>query len=211
MTARARLPNRRASVTFTFWCNSLLYTATVSYFANRDLAEIFLQNAKAGSHSDAAAKDSAVACSIAPVDVIRKALLRDSRGVASSQLGCPLDMLTADGEAAPRESPEATTDERPVYRLLLKPERVSWGMTRRHGLKLRKVGSTPRSLRRYALVEKLSPAPRYFELFSRSGPRERWDMHGDEVGKLAPRERRGADSSAVEMPNNPDFLRRAGS
>ena len=35
----------------------------------------------------------------------------------------------------------------------------------------------------YALVEKLSPAPRYFELFSRSGPRERWDMHGDEVGK----------------------------
>ena len=65
MTARARLPNCRASVTFTFWCNSLLYTATVSYFANGDLAEIFLQNAKAGSHSDAAAKDSAVVCSIA--------------------------------------------------------------------------------------------------------------------------------------------------
>jgi hypothetical protein len=94
----AAVANRRASVTFTFWCNSLLYTATVSYFANGDLAEIFLQNAKAGSHSDAAAKDSAVACSIAPVDVIRKALLRDSRGVASSQLGCLLDMLTADGE-----------------------------------------------------------------------------------------------------------------
>ena len=105
MTARARLPNCRASVTFTFWCNSLLYTATVSYFANGDLAEIFLQNAKAGSHSDAAAKDSAVVCSIAlqygvPVDVIRKALLRDFRGVASSPLGCALDMLTANGEAA---------------------------------------------------------------------------------------------------------------
>ena len=105
MTARVRLRNRRASVTFTFWCNSLLYTATVSYFANGDLAEIFLQNAKAGSHSDAAAKDSAVVCSIAlqygvPVDLIRKALLRDSRGVASSPLGCTLDMLTADGEAA---------------------------------------------------------------------------------------------------------------
>jgi MT-A70 len=52
----------------------------------------------------------------------------------------------------------------------------------------------------YALVEKLSPAPRYFELFSRSDPRDRWDMHGDEVGKLAPRERRGGDSNAVEMP-----------
>ena len=73
MTARARLRNRRASVTFTLWCNSLLYTATVSYFANGDLAEIFLQNVKAGIHSDAAAKDSAVVCSIAlqygvPVD-----------------------------------------------------------------------------------------------------------------------------------------------
>jgi len=49
MTARARLPNRRASVTFTFWCNSLLYTATVSYFANGDLAEILRTN---GSRSD---------------------------------------------------------------------------------------------------------------------------------------------------------------
>ena len=100
MTARARLPNRRASVTFTFWCNSLLYTATVSYFANGDLSEIFLQNAKAGSHSDAAAKGSIALQYGVPVDVIRKALLRDSRGVASSPLGCTLDMLTADGEAA---------------------------------------------------------------------------------------------------------------
>ena len=63
----------------------------------------------------------------------------------------------------------------------------------------------------YALVEKLSPAPLHFELFSRSGPRERWDMHGDEVGKLAPPERRGGDSNAVEMPDIPDFLRRKGS
>ena len=51
-----------------------------------------------------------------------------------------------------------------------------------------------------ALRVTVSPALRYFELFSRSGRRERWDMHGDEVGKLAPRERRGGDSSAVEMP-----------
>src|SRR5262249_61416022 len=106
MTARARLPNRRASETFTLWCNSLLYTATVSYFANGNLAEIFLQNAKAGSHSDAAAKDGAVVCSIAlqygvPVDVIRKALLRDSRGVASSPLGCALDHIVATDRAPP--------------------------------------------------------------------------------------------------------------
>jgi N6-adenosine-specific RNA methylase IME4 len=37
----------------------------------------------------------------------------------------------------------------------------------------------------YALVEKLSPAPRYFEMFSRGAPRENWDMHGNEIGKHA--------------------------
>ena len=100
--ARARLPNRRPSETFGFECNSLHYLATVSFFGDGRLAEIFISNAKAGSHSDFAAKDSAVVCSLAlqhsvPIDVIRKALLRDSRGGASSPLGCALDII-ADGE-----------------------------------------------------------------------------------------------------------------
>jgi hypothetical protein len=98
VTARLRLPNRRASLNFTFECNALRYTASVSYFADGRLAEIFISNAKAGSHSDSAAKDSAVVCSIAlqhgvPVETIRKALLRDARGVASSPLGVALDLL----------------------------------------------------------------------------------------------------------------------
>jgi N6-adenosine-specific RNA methylase IME4 len=37
----------------------------------------------------------------------------------------------------------------------------------------------------YAIVETLSAASRYFELFSRGQPREHWDLHGNEVGKLA--------------------------
>ena len=62
------------------------------------LAEIFLSNRRANSHSDAAAKDSGVVCSIAlqhgvPVETIRKALLRDARGNPSSPLGCALDLL----------------------------------------------------------------------------------------------------------------------
>jgi hypothetical protein len=98
MSARERLHNRRPSETFAFRCNNLDYVATVSRFADGRLAEIFLGNAKAGSHSDAAAKDSAVVASIAlqygaPVQTIRKALLRDGRGVASSPLGAALDML----------------------------------------------------------------------------------------------------------------------
>jgi N6-adenosine-specific RNA methylase IME4 len=37
----------------------------------------------------------------------------------------------------------------------------------------------------YEIVEKLSPAARYFELFSRGGMRPKWDLHGNEVGKNA--------------------------
>ena len=95
---RERLPNRRASESFTFECNNLHYTASISRYADGQLAEIFLGNAKAGSHSDAAAKDSAVVCSIAlqhgvPVETIRRALLRDARGNSSSPLGMALDIL----------------------------------------------------------------------------------------------------------------------
>jgi N6-adenosine-specific RNA methylase IME4 len=51
----------------------------------------------------------------------------------------------------------------------------------------------------YALVEKLCPAPRYAELFSRQ-PRDRWDGHGDESGKPA---------AADDFPDIPACLRRA--
>jgi hypothetical protein len=101
MTAlRARLENRRASETFTFQCNGMNYLTTVSFFTDGRLAEIFISNAKAGSHSDSAAKDSAVVCSIAlqygvPANTIRRALLRDSSGHASSPLGAALDLLAA--------------------------------------------------------------------------------------------------------------------
>jgi ribonucleoside-diphosphate reductase alpha chain len=99
---RARLPNRRGSEQLSFDCNGLRYVATISRFPDGRLAEIFLSNAKAGSHSDSAAKDSAVVCSIAlqygvPLDVIRHALLRDARGVASSPLGVALDLVAGSG------------------------------------------------------------------------------------------------------------------
>jgi hypothetical protein len=102
---RERLANRRASVNFSFECNALRYTATISYFADGRLAEIFIGNRKSGSHSDSAAKDSAVVCSIAlqhgvPLDTIRRALLRDARGNASSPLGVALDLLAQEEGAA---------------------------------------------------------------------------------------------------------------
>src|SRR5437764_13305186 len=98
MTARRCLANRHACETFSFEVNSLHYSATISRYADGSLAEIFIGNAKSGSHSDSAAKDSAVVCSTAlqfgvRVEVIRKALLRDAHGRPSTPLGRALDLL----------------------------------------------------------------------------------------------------------------------
>jgi hypothetical protein len=100
--ARERLSNRRLAETFVFECNGLRYLASISRYPDDRLAELFISNAKAGSHSDSAAKDSAIVCSLAlqhgvPVEVIRHALLRDSHGRASSPLGAALDLLIEGG------------------------------------------------------------------------------------------------------------------
>jgi hypothetical protein len=102
MTARERLPNRRSAETFALDANGLRYTCTIGRFPDGRLAKIFLSNGKAGSHADASARDSAILCSLAlqfgvPLAVITKALLRDSKGKASSPLGCALDAIAGWG------------------------------------------------------------------------------------------------------------------
>ena len=98
MTARNRLPNRRANETFNLECAGLSYTCTISRFADGRVAEVFLSNHKNGSHADTAARDAAIACSIAlqhdaDLETIRKALCRDVRGNASGPLGTALDII----------------------------------------------------------------------------------------------------------------------
>lgn len=100
MTERRRLPNRRASESFNVEANGMAFTVTISRFGDGALAEIFITNHKAGSHADISARDAAVTASIAlqygaPVDVLRKALIRDARGVASGPLGAALDTIVA--------------------------------------------------------------------------------------------------------------------
>ena len=100
---RQRLENRRPCETFSFECNGQTYTATIGRFSDGRLAEIFLGNAKVGSHSDSAAKDSAVVASLAlqhgvPLESIRKALCRDSHGRASGPLGAALDIIARDNQ-----------------------------------------------------------------------------------------------------------------
>jgi hypothetical protein len=96
--SRQRLPNRRGSTTFDFEVVGLLYTATVSYFADGGIAELFLSNHKNGSAADTAARDAAVAFSIAvqhgaDPEVIRRALSRNGDGTASGPLAAALDII----------------------------------------------------------------------------------------------------------------------
>jgi ribonucleoside-diphosphate reductase alpha chain len=98
MSARARLPNRRSSTTFDLELHGLRYTCTVSRHHDGRVLEVFLQNHKPGSQSDTNARDSAVAASLAlqfgcPLEVLQRAVLRDSQGRASGPLGAALDML----------------------------------------------------------------------------------------------------------------------
>jgi hypothetical protein len=104
MTARTRLPNRRACETFEITAGGLNYRATVGRRDDGQVAEIFLSNHKVGSQADTAAKDSAVVCSIAlqfgvPLETIRRALMRDGQGRPSGPLGVALDLLAGEDGA----------------------------------------------------------------------------------------------------------------
>jgi ribonucleoside-diphosphate reductase alpha chain len=103
MTARTRLPNRRASVTFELEIHGLRYTASFSRFADGRIAEIFLQNHKPGSQNDSNARDAAVAASLAlqfgcPLETLQRAVLRDPHGRPSTPLGAAIDKIAGGGE-----------------------------------------------------------------------------------------------------------------
>jgi len=102
---RERLSDRRRSTTFDFdvpaGTTVLRYTATVGYYPNGRIGELFLQNHKSSSAADTNARDAAIAFSFAvqhgaDPHVIRRALCRDSHGRASGPLGAALDLLLGD-------------------------------------------------------------------------------------------------------------------
>jgi hypothetical protein len=98
MSARQRLPNRRASESFTFELNGLRFSATVSRFADGRLGELFLNNHKFGNQSDTNARDAAILLSFAlqhgaDLDAIRKSLCRDSDGHPLGPVAQALDIL----------------------------------------------------------------------------------------------------------------------
>ncbi len=82
---RQRLPNRRLSETFALQSDGITYAASISRFDDGRVGEVFLTTNKHGSAADTAARDAAIAASIAlqygaDIETIRKALCRDGKG-----------------------------------------------------------------------------------------------------------------------------------
>jgi hypothetical protein len=83
---------------FSFELNGLRFTATVSRFADGRIAELFLNNHKAGNQSDTNARDAAILLSFAlqygaDINTIRKALCRNSAGRPLGPVAAALDKI----------------------------------------------------------------------------------------------------------------------
>ena len=96
---RKRLPQRRLHQLVDFQHAGYRYTAGLGFFETGELGEIFINvPGRSGSSIEAFARDAAILASIgfqhgASVDVIRRALTRNSDGSAGGPLGTILDLL----------------------------------------------------------------------------------------------------------------------
>lgn len=98
MSPREVLPQRRMSETFEFRRAGLTYSATIGFYPDGRIGEVFLMAAKSGSMVDIATRDSAIALSFAlqhrcRVDTIRAAMTRDEAGAPEGALGVLLESL----------------------------------------------------------------------------------------------------------------------
>jgi hypothetical protein len=95
---RERLPHRRASLLFDFDSMGMRFTASVSRYPDSRIAELFIDNHKAGSGIGTLVRDLAIVFSFAmqhgaDAEAIRRALCRDSRGRPLGPLSAALDLL----------------------------------------------------------------------------------------------------------------------
>lgn len=101
MKTRQRLSDRRNSEIFDFTSMSMRFTASVSRYPDGRIAELFIDNHKAGSAVGTLVRDLAIIFSFAAqhgadVESIRRALCRDSQGRPLGPLGVALDLLAED-------------------------------------------------------------------------------------------------------------------
>ncbi len=110
---RKRLPNRRACETIeithrNFAGAESVYTATLGYYDDGSLGEVFLNSTKVGTDVDVAVRDAAIALSFAlqygaTAEDVRAAMTRDAAGRTEGVLGTLLETISparlADGGA----------------------------------------------------------------------------------------------------------------
>jgi len=100
---RQRLPTRRASQLFDFQSMDMHFTASVSRYPDGRIAELFIDNHKAGSGIGTLVRDLAIVFSFAAqhgadAEAVRRSLCRDSSGKPLSPLTAALDWLAANAE-----------------------------------------------------------------------------------------------------------------
>jgi hypothetical protein len=98
MSARTQLPNRRPSENFDLEFRGMKYKVTVARFSDGSPCEAFISNHKAGNASDVAARDAGILLSLllqhgCPIDVVVRAISRDTDGSASGVIGAVLDRI----------------------------------------------------------------------------------------------------------------------
>jgi hypothetical protein len=96
--SRNCMPNRRAAITFAFERDNSHYQATVGYFPDGRIGELFLNADRANSLLDFLTSDAAILLSLAlqwgcPLDDIRHALKRTTSGEAASPIGLALGKI----------------------------------------------------------------------------------------------------------------------
>ena len=99
-SGRQRLPDRRDSVVLEYDLDGVRYRAQLTCGANGDPLEIFLDGPKVGSAACIAARDAAVAASLAlqfgcDASALSHALLKLSNGQSAGPVGKAFEMLAA--------------------------------------------------------------------------------------------------------------------
>lgn len=103
--ARRKLPNRRFVGTLDFQtfqrlgCNPIRYTASLGYYPDRKLGEVFLISGKAGTDLSIQAQEAAIAVSFAlqygcPIEEMRAAMPRTQDGDPEGAIGMLFDILS---------------------------------------------------------------------------------------------------------------------
>lgn len=104
---RNRLPNRRAAEVVKFRCWSMPFHATLGYYPDGKLGEVFLSAGKLTLDADIMSKEAAIALSFAlqygaPIEEIRNAMPRADDGSAQGPIGTLMDIIADDVAATSR-------------------------------------------------------------------------------------------------------------